>query len=419
VSADLKPMAVAPRSPGDHAPAAGGEAVERVRAAAEPLRGARVAHVSAAGTGGRVPELLGALLPLQADLGVQVEWRVLFGGPELKAGVGGLQDGAQGAETALGLESWNAYLADCEEAAGQLGEGWDAVVLHDPGTLGLAAGVAARATVWRCHVDASAAEPETCDRLVGLASRCESLVFPHDSFAPDPLQGERVLAVAPGIDPLSARNLELAPRLAGRLVRSLGVELSRPFVFQAMRLDRWKDPHATIEAFVLAKEKLPQLQLVIAGALDEAVTEEWRAAKEVSDYAGAGEDVHLLTSYEGVGDVEVGALQRLSRVTVQRAIREGFGLGASEALWKGTPVVGGPEGGLPLQVRDGVDGYLVESVEETAARLVELVRDPGLAVEMGRAGREHVRERFLVTRTLEDELRALATVLGAGTVERS
>jgi trehalose synthase len=419
VSADLQPMAVAPQALGEYAPAAGVEALERVRAAAEPLRGARIAHVSAAATGGRVPDLLGSLLPLQADLGLQVEWRVLFGGPELKVGVGALHEGAQGAETALDLESWSAYLDNCQSAAEGLGEGWDAIVLHDPGTLGLAAAVSAGATVWRCHLDASSAEPDTRDRLVELSSRCDGLVFAHDSFAPAPLRGERLHVAAPGIDPLSARNLELAPRLVGRLVRPHGVDLSRPFIFQPMRLDRWKDPHATIEAFALAKKELPALQLVIAGALDEAVTEEWRAAKEVSDYAGTREDVRLVTSYDRVGDVEIGALQRLSRVTVHRAIREGFGLAASEALWKGTPVVGRSEGGLPLQVRDGVDGYLVESVEETAARVVELVRDPGLAVEMGRAGRERVREHFLVTRMLEDELHALAAVVGAGTVGRS
>ena len=411
-------MAVAPRPLGDYAPAAGAEALERVRAAAEPLRGARVAHVSVAGAGGRVPELLGALLPLAADVGIRVEWQVLFGGDELKAGVTALQDGAQGAETALELDSWNAYLADCEGAAGPLADGFDAVVLHDPAALGLSSAVEG-AALWRCHVDASQAEPDTLAHTVELASRCQAHVFPDESLAPEELRGDRLLSAAPGIDPLSPRNLELAPRLAGRVVRPLGVDLSRPIVFQAMRLDRWKDPHATIEAFALAKQELPELQLVIAGALDEAVTEEWRAAKEVSDYAGAREDLHLLTSYDRVGDVEIGSLQRLSRVALHRAIREGFGLGASEALWKGTAVVGGPEGGLPLQVRDGVDGYLAQSEEETAARVVELVRDPGLAVEMGRAGRERVRERFLVTRTLEDELAALASVLGAGTVGRS
>jgi hypothetical protein len=67
--------------------------------------------------------------------------------------------------------------------------------------------------------------------------------------------------------------LKLAPRLAGRLVRPLGVDLSRPICFQAMRLDRWKDPHATVEAFALAKQELPELQLVVgrlAGVLNGA-----------------------------------------------------------------------------------------------------------------------------------------------------
>jgi trehalose synthase len=418
MTADLQPMAVAARPLGDYAPAAGAGAVERLRAAAEPLQGARIAHVSVAGTGGRVAELLGALLPLAADLGLGVEWHVLFGGEQLKAGVAALQNGMQGAETALDLESWSAYLEECDRAAAALADGVDAVVIHDPGALGLAAAVGGT-IVWRCHVDASTPEPDTLDRARELASRCQAVLFPDAGFAPDELRGERLYEAPPGIDPLSPRNIELAPRLAGRLVRPLGVDLSRPICFQAMRLDRWKDPHGTIEAFALAKRELPELQLVIAGGLDEAVTEEWRAAKEVFDYAGAFEDIHLLSSYDRVGDVELGWLQRLSRVTLHRAIREGFGLGASEALWKRTPVVGAPEGGLPLQVRDGVDGYLAESEEETAARVVELVRDPGLAVEMGRAGRERVRERFLVTRMLEDELAALASVLGAGTVGRS
>jgi trehalose synthase len=180
-----------------------------------------------------------------------------------------------------------------------------------------------------------------------------------------------------------------------------------------MRFDRWKDPHATIEAFGLAREELPSLQLVLAGALEDADADGWRVLREISDYAKGSDDVLLLTSYEGVGGLELGALQFIARVALQRSIREGFGLAASEALWKGTPVVGGTDGGLPLQVRHGVDGYLTDDVADAAARVVELVRDPGLAIEMGEAGRERVRERFLVTRVLEDELALMATLLGA------
>ncbi len=130
--------------------------------------------------------------------------------------------------------------------------------------------------------------------------------------------------------------------------------------------------------------------------------------KEITDFAGGQEGLHLLTSYSGLGNLELGALNQLSRVAIRLSLREGFGLAASEAMWRGTPVVGGTAGGIPLQVRDGVDGYLADGAEEVAARVVELVGDPGLAIEMGRAGRGRVRERFLVTRVLEDELRLLA-----------
>jgi trehalose synthase len=406
-------MAVPRGSLESHEPACGPEAVERLRAAAEPLKGTRVVHVSPAGGGGRVPELLKAMLPLAAELGVEVEWQVLFGDPELQRVARALHDGLQGAETALDDSSVGPYLEGCGRAARALPDA-DLVVLHDPATLGLAPAIEAP-VLWHCHVDASEPDGPALERALHLAGECAALVFPAESFAPQELRS-RARPVPPGIDPLDPRNLELAARLAGRVVRPLGVDLSRPFVCQVMRFDRWKDPHSTIEAFALAREELPSLQLVLAGALEDPDADAWRVLREISDYAEGSDDVLLLTSYEGVGGLELGALQFMARVALQRSLREGFGLAASEALWKGTPVVGGRDGGLPLQVRDGVDGYLTGDVAETAQRIVELVRDPGLAIEMGEAGRERVRERFLVTRVLEDELALMATVLGA-TVE--
>jgi trehalose synthase len=408
-------MVVARGSLAAYADAAGADQIDAVRATAGPVRGARVLHLSGA-RGGRVPEFLSALLPLALDAGVEVEWRVLFGGPELQEVARALQDGFQGAETVVDDDAWETYLGACARAAATIVDGWDAVVLHDPALLGLAGALDER-LVWRCHLDASEPDPPLLERAERLAGACAVVAVPDESFAPEVLHGSRLRSSAPGIDPLSTRNLDVAPQLAGRVVRPLGVDLDRPFAFQLMRFDRWKDPHATLEAFALAREELPQLQLVVAAALDSDDTAGWQAAKEVSDYAGEQPGFQLLTSYEGVGHLELGALQRLARVGLQRALREGFGLAASEALWKRTPVVGSPQGGLPLQVRDGVDGYLTESPEETAARIVELVRDPGLAIEMGRSGREHVRERFLITRALEGELGVLRAALGA-TVER-
>ena len=238
-----------------------------------------------------------------------------------------------------------------------------------------------------------------------LADECDLVLAPDESFLP----GAR--AAPPGIDPLDSRNIEVEPRLPGRVVRPLGVDLDRPFCLHLLELDGWDDPHSTVECFRLAREYAPELQLVLAAQLDSAASEQWQAAKEVSDFVGDTPGVVLLTSYESLGGLEIGALQHLARVALERSLSEGFDLGPCEALWKRTPVIGGTGGGLPLSVRDGVDGFLTDDVEAAAARLVELVDDPGLAVEMGRAGRERVRERFLVTAAAERELRLLAELL--------
>jgi trehalose synthase len=416
MAADLQRMAIAPRAPGDYAPAAGVRAIEALQEAAEPLRDARVLHVSAAGAEGRIPEFLGGLLPLAAGAGVDVEWRVLFGPPELRATAAALQSGLRGGESAIEDTAWSAYLEACDGAARSLGGGCDVVVLHDA-ALGLAAGFDAGAggagggpaLLWRLHEDTSRAEPDALARAAALAEGCSGVLVSDDSFAPAALQDDRLHVAPPGIDPLDPRNLELESRLPGRVVRPLGVDLERPFCLQVLELDRWDDPHTTIDAFRIAKAEEPELQLVLAALLDRAATESWQAAKEISDYAADTHDVLLLTTYEGLGSLEVGALLLLARAVIERSLGEGFELAPFEALWKRTPVVGG----LPLTVRDGVDGFLAPEPEQAGARIIELVRDPGLAIEMGRAGRERVRERFLVTSALERELHALAATVQA------
>jgi trehalose synthase len=405
VAADLQPMAVAARAPGDYAPLAGGRAIEALDAAAAPLRGLRVLHVSAAGAPGAVPELLGGMLPLAAGAGISVEWRVLFADPDLRQVGAALEHGLRGAESAIGEDDWAAWSEACERTGRSLNGTADLVVLHDPATLGLAAGLDVP-VAWRCHLDASNAEPDALERAVALAERCAPVLVPHESFAPGGF--DSWVAAAPGIDPLDPRNLDLEPRLPGRVVRPLGVDLDRPFVLQVVQLDRWDDPHSAIEAYRLAREEEPDLQLVLAGLLDPGAADDWRAAKEVSDFAAGAEDVLLLTTYEGLGSLEVGALQLLARAALELSLREGFDLAPCETLWKRTPVAGRGDGALRLTVRDSVDGFLAADPGRLAERLVELVRDPGLAAEMGRAGRERVRERFLVTAALERELKALA-----------
>jgi trehalose synthase len=100
----------------------------------------------------------------------------------------------------------------------------------------------------------------------------------------------------------------------------------------------------------------------------------------------------------------VNALQRRAAVVLQKSIREGFGLTVTEAMWKGAPVIGGNVGGIRYQIEDGVNGFLVSSVEQAAERIVRLLKDPKLRKEMGHKARESVRKRFLLSRYLEQHL---------------
>src|SRR3954470_18703219 len=396
------------RSLGDYTELAGDEVLERVRALAQSLGGMRVIHVSPAAPRNGCPEMLRALLPLAADAGLDVEWRVLYGAAPFGDVARDLYDGLQGAETAIAPSTWSEYLESIAEAVGSLRDDCDVLVLHDPATLGLLAQDDGKArVVWRCHVDASEPEPATRERLFPLLEGCDWGVFACDDFWP-PNQPGDVRAIAPAIDPLGPKNMDMPMRLAGHILRSLGIDLTRPLVCNVSRLDRWKDPHGVIDAFAQAKQAVPDLQLVLVGALPGEGPQDFRIAREVADYAAGIDDVRVMTSYTGVGEVEVGALQRVARVSLQRSLREGFGLAASESLWKRTPVVAQDGGALSRQVEHGRSGYLVEDTAAMARRIEELVEDAGLAIELGTAGRRQVQERFLMTRLLEDELQLLA-----------
>lgn len=130
------------------------------------------------------------------------------------------------------------------------------------------------------------------------------------------------------------------------------------------------------------------------------------------DHRDHDRDIHVLTNLDGVGNHEVNAFQAAARVVIQKSTREGFGLVVSEGLWKGRPVIGGNCGGIPLQVIDGKTGYLVDNATECGMRLRQLLADSQESDRLGAAGRELVREHFLLTRYLHDYVRMFRTLAG-------
>src|SRR5205814_5109422 len=143
------------------------------------------------------------------------------------------------------------------------------------------------------------------------------------------------------------------------------------------------------------KREIPGLQLALVGSLAFDDPEGMEIYRSILPAAEHDRDLHIFTNLTGVSNMEVNALQRRADVAIQKSLREGFGLVVSETLWKGTPVVAGRAGGIPLQIQEGMSGYLVDSVEACAERALWLLQHPEEAAELGARGREMVRERFL------------------------
>ncbi len=150
---------------------------------------------------------------------------------------------------------------------------------------------------------------------------------------------------------------------------------------------------------------MPEVQLALVGSMASDDPEGWDFFNATVAHADGDPDIHILNNFNNVGAIEVNAFQSHADVLIQKSTREGFGLTVSEAIWKARPFIGGDVGGIPLQIEDGVTGYLVSSVEQCAERTLEILERPRARQALGRRGKEHVRAHFLTPRYLRDYLR--------------
>jgi trehalose synthase len=217
--------------------------------------------------------------------------------------------------------------------------------------------------------------------------------------------------IPPAIDPLSPKNMALSADDARYIVNQFGVDVERPFMVQVSRFDPWKDPLGVIDAYRIVKEQVPEVQLVLIGSMAHDDPEGWDYWYKTVNYADGDRDIFLFSNLTNVGAIEVNAFQSIADVVIQKSIREGFGLVISEALWKARPLVAARVGGIPMQV-DGGGGILIDTIPEAADACVKILNDPEFARQIGRLGKEHVRDNYLSPRELRDHLLLFAKLLG-------
>lgn len=395
----------------DYIPIIGEQEVEAIRRAAEPLRGAVVQHINSAAVGGGVAEILKRLVPLMEDVGLKPRWDVLQGTGEFFTVTKTFHNAFHGQPVEVDDWMFDIYKRVNLQNHSLVDAGADFVILHDQQPLGLAdfrPGHPGR-WIWYCHIDPVDVEPKVWGFLREFASRCEAAVYHLEEYIKRDLNN-RTYVMPPAIDPLSDKNKEMTDEERRAVLARLMIPDDLPLVVQVSRFDRLKDPVGVIRSFRMVREQVP-CRLVLAGGGAGDDPEGAVVLEEVRKEAAGDPDIMILELHPA-SDLEINALQRSAAVVVQKSVREGFGLTVTEGLWKGRPVVASPVGGIRIQVLDGKTGLAARDDQEVADAILRLLKDPVLAESLGRAGREHVRNNFIMPVYLKRWLDMLAAERG-------
>lgn len=358
-----------------------------------------VLNISSTPYGGGVAEILRSIVPLMNDISIDVGWRTMVGAPDFFRVTKKFHNAIHGDPISLTRKKIEVYEGTNLMFAKFTHVDHDLVVVHDPQPLALIKFYKKKQPwIWRCHVDLSRPNRKLWNYLKGFVLQYDMVVYQMEEFAAQGVPGEYRI-IRPSIDPLSMKNMPLSNSTMRKYLRKAGVDVKRPIVSQISRFDKWKDQIGVLDVFDrIRKEMDCQLLLVGDIALDDPEGQEMY--ERLISKARKRRDVRIIL---GAHDIMVNAIQRASDVILQKSLREGFGLSVAEALWKETPVVASNVGGIPAQVIDGENGYLVDPHDHDgmAEKVMDLLGDKKLRDEMGARGKRHVKENFLITQHIE------------------
>ncbi|MBN2455516.1 MAG: glycosyltransferase [Sedimentisphaerales bacterium] len=383
-----------------------------IYARARGLYGKHIIHLNATYQGGGVAEILYSLVLLMNDVGIDAGWRILHGSQEFFEVTKSFHNALQGSKLTLTERKKSVYMRVNENFSKFTHLEHDCVIIHDPQPLSLIRSYRKRQPwIWRCHIDLTDPNKELWDFLKGFLLKYDQIVFSSEKYYKEDLPINQRL-MFPAINPFSQKNRDISDKSILEQITKAGIPKDKPLITQVSRLDPWKDPEGVIDVFKLVREKVDCRLLFcynVASDDPEGLRMYNRVYKKANRLVKSGDILFVV----GNNETLVNAIQRFSSVIIQKSTREGFCLAVTEALWKGTPVVASNVGGIPIQVEDGKNGFLLEAGDTHgfADRIIHLLKNPKEGKRIGSIGKKTVRDNFLITRLLSDYLYMLNSLI--------
>jgi trehalose synthase len=390
----------------------GDQAIETIYNASSSLSEKTAVHINSTYQGGGVAEILNGLIILMNDIGIKTDWRVIHGDLDFFTITKKFHNAIQGEKINLSSKKKEIYYINNVNNAIFTHINHDFIVVHDPQPLPIITCYKKRQPwVWRCHIDISKPMKGIWDYLKMFVLKYDAMVVSMDKFKkkdiPEPIIPQYV--IRPSIDPLNLKNKQISTSTISKYLSKSAIEENKPILCQVSRFDKWKDPEGLIKIFKLVKKKI-DCQLILAGSMATDDPEGQEIFENLEKIVQGQKDIHLLIN---VPDILINALQRAASVVIQKSVKEGFAITVSEALWKGTPVVASNVGGIPSQVIDGKNGFLLDAFDYTgfSKKIIYLLEHQDIAKNMGRFGKNHVKNNFLITRHLLDYIQLMKKVI--------
>jgi trehalose synthase len=381
----------------------GDKAIDKIYDEASVLSEKTLVHINSTYQGGGVAEILNSLIILLNDAGIKTDWRILHGDLDFFTVTKKFHNALQGEKINFTEKKRELYYINNVNNAIFTHINQDMVIVHDPQPLPIITCYQRKQPwVWRCHIDISQPNQEVWEYLRSFILNYNGMIISMEQFRQKNIPSDNTPQhiIPPSINPLNIKNKDIPESTISKYLGKHGIKEDKPIVSQISRFDKWKDPLGVIKIFEHVSKKV-DCQLLLVGSMATDDPEGQEMVEEIEKKVADIEDVHVVID---APDIVTNAIQRASSVVLQKSLKEGFALTVSESLYKETPVVASNIGGIPSQVLDGENGFLLKpkDYEGFAEKIVWLLKHPEQAKEMGKKGKEHIKNNFLITRHVND-----------------